>query len=128
MNARSQALLLGDFSEEGAKPFPFGGTQRRAEVILMLTGDAAQRIELGFARRRQTKRVGAPVIRSRAALDEPLLLEVVNEKHQAAGKGAQELGQRSLRHVRLMRQVPENPRLRRGQAERCETLAKRAAA
>ena len=124
VNAGPQALLLGDFSQEDSELFPFAGTQRRAEVILMRAGDATQRIELGSARRRQAKCIGAPVIRPRAALDETLLLEAVDEQHQTAGKGAQELRERSLRHIRLVRQVPEDPCLRRGQAERRESLGK----
>ena len=110
-------MVFGDLSKEISELVPFNATQRGAEVILMLAGDAPQRLELGSTRRRQPKRVGAPVIRPWAPLDQALSLEAVDQQHQTAGKGSEELGQRSLRHVRLVRQVPENTRLRRGQAK-----------
>jgi hypothetical protein len=124
VNARAEALLFCDLSKEPSESIPLSVAQRRAEVILMLARDATQCFELGSARLCQAKRVRATVIRPRAALNEALLFQPVKQNNQAAREGAEELCQRSLCHVGLVGQIPQNPCLRRSQTERFQALGK----
>jgi hypothetical protein len=90
----------------------------------MFARHATQGFEMCSPRLSQPERVRAAVTGPRAALNQALLLESVKQQNQPAGEGSEMLGQRSLRHVRLVRQIPENPRLRGGQAKRGQPLGK----
>jgi hypothetical protein len=124
MNARAQALLLGHLSKETSKLSAFGITQGRAHIVLVLPGNATESFELGVTGCREAQCVGSTINGRWAAFHEPLLLEPVKQEHKPARKRAEEFRQGSLRHIRLMQQIPEYSRFGRCQAERRQTVRK----
>ncbi len=81
MNTWAQALLFGHLSKETSELVAFGIAQGRAQVVLMLPGDATECLELALTRWREAQRVGPSVSGPGVAFNEPLLLEPVKQEH-----------------------------------------------
>ena len=63
------------------------------------------------------------VLAGGTAFDQSLLFELVEQQDEAAGKGSQEVGQRSLRHVGMIAEIPQDPCVGRSQTERFQAFS-----
>ncbi len=73
--------------------------------------DGLERLDAGV---REMQVVGAPILRVVAPLDEALLLQLVDERDQAAGADAEPRAQRTLLDARVEGDHPDHTGMRRG--------------
>ena len=89
-------MSVGETSEKRAELFPLRIGQGAAQLVLMLAGDAPDRLERLASPGRQEKSVRTAVGRMGAALDQAASLELIDELHELARLYGERGGERPL--------------------------------
>src|SRR5262245_7897616 len=95
MHTWGEALLIGDPSEQTAQGFALFGRERRADGVVVFSGDLSDRLEDLAALLGQMERIDAAILRATAALYQAALFELVHEEYEAA-RGEAEQGAQGL--------------------------------
>jgi len=95
-------VLLGEAEEQRVEPRALLGAERREELVLDLARERPQPAEGGGALGGERDEMPAAVVRIAAALDEALLLELVEQADELAAVVAEGVGDRALGRVRAL--------------------------
>jgi hypothetical protein len=85
-----EALLIGDPPEQAAQGFALFGRERRADGVVVFSGDLDDGLEDLAAFAGEVERVDAAILGAAAALDQAALFELVDEEDEAARGEAEE--------------------------------------
>jgi hypothetical protein len=124
MDAGSQLVALGDLHQEGAERPPLLGGEALHHVVLVGGPDLPHCGQHTAARVGEFQLVVAPVPHAALPHDEPLLLQVVEQRDDPARDHAELLGQRLLAQARLDRDQPQDADIPRLQVEVGQPLRK----
>src|ERR1700730_6604308 len=113
MNAGSKSLLIGNALKKSRQLRTFALGQRRAECFVVFLSDATDVAECRLPLTRQVELVGAPILQAILSLHKPSLLQLVDDRHQAARVHVEHLSQSLLAQPFGSAEHPENARMRR---------------
>src|SRR5262245_44106026 len=94
-------LLCDDPPQQRGQSLAFGLVERAEQIVFKLAGDIENPLQASLSRGGQVQVMTAPVGRIASPGDELLLLELVKQNYEAAGKDSEELGDRLLSHSRI---------------------------
>lgn len=123
MDARREALLVGDPAEECRQPDPFLRVESGEEVVLVRAGRLPDPCEHPAALLGHVQLVMTAVLGAAAPFHEPLLLQVVDERDDPARYDAEVGGERALAAPRVHGDHPQQADIRRREAEFADPFA-----
>src|SRR5262245_15252092 len=97
-------LLLSEPKQERVQGGAFSFAERREEIVVDLAGKDSEAPERSLPVRCQPDEVPPTVVRIAAALDEPLLFQLVEQPDQLAAVIAERVGDRPLGLMGALRQ------------------------
>jgi hypothetical protein len=122
MHAWREPLLLRDALEKIGQPLALLRVEGGAKRILVLPSDGGDLRERASPLLGEDEGVGASVVGSERTLDQPALLEIVDQGDQAAGDDAEASGELPLAQARLDGDVAQEARVLGLQPERLQPL------
>ena len=124
MNARAQPLLVGYPFQQHRQLVPFFVAESRAQCLLMFARDLSDSPEDVSPLARQMKSVAPAIARMIASLQQAAFLEVVDQRHEPAGRDAELGSERLLTDPFLGLNDSKNSRIRRHEPQWQKPLGK----